>query len=83
MNMELQLIKGHFEPVEAAELLTQLVYTKIKFHESKIDPSSSEESIKYREGKIKQLQLILNQTRQQILESEKPLEMESLIQIHK
>ena len=54
--MNFQLIKGHFSTKEAIELVTQMVHVKIKFQESKIQNASSEEDIKMRESRIKQLQ---------------------------
>ena len=54
--MNIQLIKGQFSAAEATELMTQLIHVKIKFHESKISKSISEEDAKYRESRIKELQ---------------------------
>jgi hypothetical protein len=53
--MNIQLLKGNFSQSEALDILTQLVHIKIKFHESKIEKSDSEEDIKMRENRIKQL----------------------------
>ena len=54
--MKIERTKGRFLPNEALELLTQLVHTKIRFLEMKISSSSSEEDIKMRENRIKELQ---------------------------
>lgn len=54
--MQLPLLKGHFEARDARDLLTQLIEVKIRFHENKIDGDSSEEMIKMRESRIKELQ---------------------------
>jgi hypothetical protein len=54
--MEIQLIHGEFSSNEALELLTQMIHVKIKYHESKIMIDSTEEDMKYRESKIKNLQ---------------------------
>ncbi|GAA4460152.1 hypothetical protein GCM10023189_34860 [Nibrella saemangeumensis] len=54
--MTIQLINGHFNPQEALDILTQMVYVKIQFHENKIKHSDSEEDIKTREKRIKDLQ---------------------------
>lgn len=53
--MDIQLLKGKFSQSEALDILTQLIYVKIKFHESKIEKSDNEEDIKMRENRIKQL----------------------------
>jgi hypothetical protein len=52
----LHLINGEFQGKEALDLITHLVHVKIKFLENKIEESSSEEDIKMREKRIKQLQ---------------------------
>ena len=55
--MNIQLIEGQFNKKEALELITQMIHIKIKFHENKINNNSNEEDVKYRETKIKNLQL--------------------------
>lgn len=64
--MNIQLVQGHFDPAEAQELLSQLVQVKIKFHEGKIQKSHSEEDIKMRENRIKQLQNELHQATKEL-----------------
>lgn len=54
--MTIKFLKGNFEVSEARSLITQIIHVKIKFHEGKITRDSSEETIKMREGRIKQLQ---------------------------
>jgi hypothetical protein len=54
--MNIQLIQGQFNKKEAIELITQMIHVKIKYHENKINNNSSEEDVKYRETKIKNLQ---------------------------
>jgi hypothetical protein len=54
--MNIQLVKGGFNVNEAIDLMSQLVQVKIKFHETRIHASHSEEDIKMRENRIKQLQ---------------------------
>jgi len=54
--MKIQLLKGSFEAKDAVNLLTQMIHVKIKYHEGKINNLSNEEDIKFREGRIKQLQ---------------------------
>lgn len=53
--MSIQLIDGQFTGGETMELITQMIQVKIKFHERKIHSSSSEEDIKMREMKIRNL----------------------------
>jgi len=50
--MKIQLIEGQFKKTEAIALISDLIQTKIKFHESRILSASNEEDIKYRESKI-------------------------------
>ncbi len=54
--MNIQLIHGEFNSKDALELITQLIHTKIKYHENKINTNSNEEDIKRRESKIRHLQ---------------------------
>lgn len=74
--MNIQLIKGHFKASEGIELITQMIHVKIKFLEGKIAGDSSEEDIKMREKRIKQLQ-------KDLFEARKHLEQASgLVDIH-
>ena len=54
--MNIQLIKGQFDPEDAIGIITQMIHVKIKYHENKIHRNSNEEDIKFRENKIKLLQ---------------------------
>ena len=54
--MNIQLIEGQFNTKEALDLITQMIHVKLKYHENKINNNSSEEDVKYRETKIKNLQ---------------------------
>lgn len=54
--MKAQLISGTFENADAIDLVTKMVNAKVKFHESKIKSTSTEEDVKMRESKIKHLQ---------------------------
>jgi cob(I)alamin adenosyltransferase len=77
--MQLQLIKGTFTSYEALDLLEQLVHIKIKFHEQKIDKSQSEEDIKMREKRIKEMQDDLKELRSAILSGEENRSIEATI----
>lgn len=54
--MHIQLIQGQFGGKEAIKLITQIIHAKVKFHENIISNDDSEEDIKMRENRIKQLQ---------------------------
>ncbi len=54
--MKAQLISGTFDKTDAIDLVTKMVNAKVKFHESKIKSTSTEEDVKMRESKIKNLQ---------------------------
>ena len=54
--ISIQLIQGTFNSKEVAEIITEMIHVKIKYHENKISKSSNEEDMKYRETKIKNLQ---------------------------
>ena len=62
----MQLIQGKFSKKDAIEILTQMIHVKIKFHENKIHSQSSEEDIKMRERRIRQLQKDLYEARVKI-----------------
>lgn len=62
--MELQLIKGSFSTEDALSLLSKIIGEKIRFHESKIEKSHSEEDIHMRERRIQELQNDLHGIRQ-------------------
>lgn len=65
----MQLIKGKFSKKDAIEIITQMIHVKIKFHENKIHSHSSEEDIKMRERRIRQLQKDLYEARIKIEQS--------------
>jgi hypothetical protein len=69
--MELSLIQGRFRKQDAIDILTRMVHVKISFHESRIQQSSDEDDIKFRESKIKQLQRELYDSVQQIRKDER------------
>ena len=80
--MTIQLLKGHFSPQEATDILTKMVQIKIKFQEDKINSGSNEEDIKMREKRIKQLQTELSEVRNYIREKETNIALESCLEIH-
>lgn len=64
--MQMQLINGQFNAIEAIGIITEMVQVKIKYHENKIKESHNEEDIKMRERKIKALQNELSLSRDYI-----------------
>lgn len=79
--MNIQLIKGQFSSAEAAELMTQLIHVKVKFHESKISNSTSEEDVKYRESRIKELQRDLYEFRKQFSRHGEEIELHAQVDV--
>mgnify|MGYP006949112956 CR=1 FL=1 len=79
--MNIPLIQGEFSSMDAMELIAQMMLIKIKYHENKINNDSSEEDIKRREAKIKQLQNDLYELRKMILSKNTTIKVESIIKI--
>lgn len=79
--MNIQLLKGHFSSEEAAELITQMVHVKIKFHESKISSDASEEDVKYRESRIKELQRDLYEFKKHIARDGNDVELHAQLDV--
>ena len=74
--MIIQLMQGQFKPTEAVEIISQMINIKIKYQESKITASCSEEDIKNRESKIIRLQKELNDAKNSILSKNEELKIE-------
>ena len=79
--MEIQLIQGIFSSNDALTLITQMIETKIKFHENKINLCSAVEDIKNRESKIKHLQNVLFELRNNLNVEKSKVNIEALIKI--
>lgn len=79
--MKLQLMQGKFSSRDTLELITNMVHIKIKYHENKIANNTSEEDIKSRESKIKQLQKQLFELRETIITNNGNLTIEGIINI--
>lgn len=79
--MHLQLIEGQYTVQESIELLTQLLQVKIKFHESKIEQTSSEEDISYRESRLRYLQQELANLRSLISNNNSTVHMSATIEV--
>ena len=80
--MNIQLIKGQFDPEDAIGIITQMIHVKIKYHENKINRDSSEEDIKFRENKIKRLQKDLFDIKRAIDSNGTKVAIESTIEIN-
>lgn len=80
--MNIQLIKGQFDPEDAIGIITQMIHVKIKYHENKINRDSSEEDIKFRENKIKRLQKDLFDIKRAIDSNGIQVAIESTIEIN-
>jgi hypothetical protein len=79
--MTVQLLKGHFEVSDARSLITQMIHVKIKFLEGKITGDSSEEAIKMRETRIKQLQTELYNIQKMLDHKAGMVSLEGLIEV--
>jgi len=79
--MNIQLIHGQFSTKDAIEIISQMVHIKVKFQEDKIHQSSSEEEIKMRETRIKQLQNDLFNMRKLVEQSGTTINIESAIKL--
>lgn len=79
--MEIQLINGQFNAIEAIGIITEMVQVKIKYHENKIKESHNEEDIKMRERKIKALQNQLSISRDYINKNSENIIINSTINL--
>ena len=80
--MNIPLIKGTFDKKEALNLITQLVHIKVKYHESRIEKSHTEEDIEMREKRIRQLHQDLYYAREYLASFEDTVELDSEIGIN-
>lgn len=81
--MQLQLLHGQFSQHDAINIVSQMVDVKIKYHEGKINNESSEEEIKMRETRIKQLQNDLLEARKNIEAGDQNISIEAQMIIAK
>jgi hypothetical protein len=68
--MKKNIIQGQFAAKDAVDLLTQIIYVKIKFHEDNINQTQNVEDVKMREKRIKELQKDLFEIRAYIAKKE-------------
>ncbi len=81
MSLNINLINGIFPPKDTIDLITQLIKTKISYHERKISSTNNEEDIKFREQKIIQLQNSLKELRTLNENKETNFELDCVIKI--
>ena len=79
--MEIQLIEGQFNAIDAVDLITQMIQVKIKYHEKKVKGLDHEEDIKMVERKIKFLQQELSEARVYIEKCQKPITISGKITV--
>jgi len=79
--MTVQLLDGTFSARDAGSLLTALFEIKIKFHETQIQADSSEEQIKMRENRIKDLQNELKKTIAYLQGQNGPVQLKSDVEV--
>lgn len=79
--MNIDLIKGSYSPNETLDLVTELVHVKIKYLENKIETSLSEEDIKMRENRIKEIQRDFYELKQSIVNEERAIRLKSTISL--
>jgi len=79
--MKIQQLNGTINASDAVELMAHLVHLKIKYHERRINNQSSEEDIKTREEKIKQLQKELFEFKKTFLSNTDTVTIEAILKI--
>jgi hypothetical protein len=79
--MDLQILKGNYSTAETIALLEKFVAVKINFIEQKIGNDSSEEDIKMRERRIKELQNNFSTIKQNLLVKAGFCNLQSTIQV--
>ena len=80
-TMNLQLIQGQFSRQDALDLLTKMISVKIRFHEDKMAHAATEEDMKMRESRIRQLQSELHEARKQLQRNGETVILQSQIEI--
>jgi hypothetical protein len=79
--MDLHLFQGEFTAQDTLDLIVQLINVKIKYHENKILKNNNEEDTKYRESRIKLLQLELAALKSKIAYNDKNLKVSAIIHV--
>lgn len=79
--MKITLLKGSFDAMDLQNVLTEMIHVKIRYHESKIEQSDGEETIKMREKRVIELQKDLYELRKYIQKSNGLVSAEAEINI--
>ncbi len=79
--MDIKLIEGKYTYTEALEIIIQMIHIKIRFHENKITGLCTEEDIKFREKRIKQLQRDLYDVEKFIKSKQGNISLKAIVQI--
>ncbi len=79
--MNLSLIQGEFSPQDALDLISRMIQIKIEYHETRIHKELTEEDIKFRETKIRNLQNELHLLRNHLNTDHKMLSVHAQITI--
>ncbi len=79
--MNIQLIKGHFEPNDAIELLTHMIHVKIKYHENKMNGMQNEKDLKDIDARIINLQKDLYEIKKYISSKKQLISLHSIVGI--
>ncbi len=80
--MDIQLIEGEYEAIDAVAIISEMIQVKIKYHENKISHIENEEDVKFREAKIKKLQSTLHDCRKAIADSSKKIMLKAVIDLN-
>ncbi len=78
----MQLINGVYSKDDALDLVQQMFNVKLRFHETKISTSDSEEDIKMRERRIKELQKDLAGFRETLGKHQGPVTMHAPLEVN-
>jgi hypothetical protein len=81
--MNISIVNGTFSSKDSLDLIAQFIHAKIKFHESKIEQNISEEDLKMRELRIKELQRLLYEVRNVLLHKQDNIGIQCSIEISK
>jgi len=79
--MTVSIINGTYSPKDSLELIAMFIHAKIKFHESKIAQNCSEEDLKMRELRIKELQKLLFELRNSVQHSQTNVGIQCSVEI--
>lgn len=79
----MELIKGTYGNNDALRIISDLIEVKIKYHTEKISQSDTEEDVKMRESRIKELQKDLSSIKQYLTSFDDILSIKAQIHINR